>query len=107
MTKKHEAEGLPPVATNILGVLGKLTPDELSTPEDALSYSSLDGRCPSRQVIWFYCLDKVIRAIDRYERYAIPGSVAALKLKLSDSAFPIAAAGRRTGANSRTPTRRR
>jgi hypothetical protein len=67
---------------NILGALGKLTPDDWSTIEDALRYSSREDRCPSRQVIPFYCMDTVIRAVERFERHAIPGSVAALKEKL-------------------------
>jgi hypothetical protein len=72
-----------PVPKNMLGAVPKLTPDEWNIIEDALSYSSLDGRYPSRQVIWFYCTDKVIRAIERYEHYEIAVSVAALKLKLA------------------------
>jgi hypothetical protein len=71
--------------TNILGlgVVPKFTPDEWSTMQEALSYSSPDGRCPSQEAIWWHCPDKVIRALKRYERHAIPGSVAALKHKLA------------------------
>ena len=71
------------MAKNILEAVPILTSDEWSIIEDALSYSSLDGTCPFRQVIWFYCSDKVIRAIERYEHYEIADSVAALKRKLS------------------------
>ena len=70
------------MAKNILEAVPKLTSDEWGILEDALLY--LDGTCPSdRRLIWFYCSNKVIRAIERYDHYEIADSVAALKRKLS------------------------
>jgi hypothetical protein len=63
MTKKEDAEKQPPV--NMLKAVPKLTPDEWRIIAEALSYSSLDGQCPSRQEICFYASDQVIRGLER------------------------------------------
>jgi hypothetical protein len=66
------------VATNMLGVIPKLTKAELDVLKDAFS-----PPCPDWLVQIMFCNgDDMIKALERYDHYEVADSVAALKSKV-------------------------